>query len=136
MFKIRRNTFETNSSSTHSITMCSKCDYDRWCKENLYLCDIRDWRREKLMEKFSKLKNKNNMFFTKDEVKDILKFIDSDVDFDNMDNETFDEYASDSDFYSCDRYNEISEDFEWFEDTYITEGGEEVIAFGYYGYDG
>lgn len=30
MKQIRRNVFETNSSSTHSITMCMKSDYDRW----------------------------------------------------------------------------------------------------------
>ena len=28
--QIRRGVFETNSSSTHSITMCMKSDYDRW----------------------------------------------------------------------------------------------------------
>lgn len=27
---IRRSVFETNSSSTHSITMCLKEDYDKW----------------------------------------------------------------------------------------------------------
>ena len=30
MKQIRRNVFETNSSSTHSITMCMKSDYDKW----------------------------------------------------------------------------------------------------------
>ena len=30
MRQIRRNVFETNSSSTHSITMCMQSDYDKW----------------------------------------------------------------------------------------------------------
>ena len=30
MRQIRRNVFETNSSSTHSITMCMKSDFDKW----------------------------------------------------------------------------------------------------------
>lgn len=30
MKTIRRHVFETNSSSTHSITMCSKEDFDAW----------------------------------------------------------------------------------------------------------
>ena len=30
MRQIRRNVFETNSSSTHSITMCMESDYDKW----------------------------------------------------------------------------------------------------------
>lgn len=28
--QVRREVFETNSSSVHSITMCSKSDYDKW----------------------------------------------------------------------------------------------------------
>lgn len=30
MRQIRRNVFETNSSSTHSITMCIQSDFDKW----------------------------------------------------------------------------------------------------------
>lgn len=36
MRTIRRNIFETNSSSTHSITIMSKEDYERWKSEELY----------------------------------------------------------------------------------------------------
>lgn len=32
---IRRGVFETNSSSVHSIVMCSESDYDRWQKGEL-----------------------------------------------------------------------------------------------------
>ena len=35
MIQIRRNLFETNSSSTHSITMCTKSDYEKWGKGEL-----------------------------------------------------------------------------------------------------
>ena len=28
--QVRRGVFETNSSSVHSITMCTKSDYDKW----------------------------------------------------------------------------------------------------------
>ncbi len=30
MRQIRRNVFETNSSSTHSITICMKSEFDKW----------------------------------------------------------------------------------------------------------
>ena len=33
--QIRRGVFETNSSSTHSITMCSGEEYDKWCSGKL-----------------------------------------------------------------------------------------------------
>ena len=35
MRQIRKNVFETNSSSTHSITMCMKSDYDKWVSGEL-----------------------------------------------------------------------------------------------------
>lgn len=28
--QVRRNVFETNSSSVHSLTMCTQSDYDKW----------------------------------------------------------------------------------------------------------
>lgn len=36
MLKIRHNVFETNSSSTHSITMCTKDQYEQWKNGELY----------------------------------------------------------------------------------------------------
>lgn len=39
--QIRRGVFETNSSSVHSLTMCSKTDFDRWVDGEL-LYDIWD----------------------------------------------------------------------------------------------
>ena len=35
MRQIRRNVFETNSSSTHSITMCMRSDFDKWINGEL-----------------------------------------------------------------------------------------------------
>lgn len=39
--QVRREVFETNSSSTHSITMCMKSDYDRWNNGEIFL--YRKW---------------------------------------------------------------------------------------------
>ena len=35
MKQIRKNVFETNSSSTHSLTMCSEEEYEKWQREEL-----------------------------------------------------------------------------------------------------
>jgi len=40
--QIRRGVFETNSSSTHSITMCSEEEYERWRKGGLLFNCWRD----------------------------------------------------------------------------------------------
>jgi hypothetical protein len=37
MRQIRQSVFETNSSSTHSITIVSKEDYENWEKDNLFI---------------------------------------------------------------------------------------------------
>ena len=37
MIQIRRNVFETNSSSTHSITLCSVEDYNAWQEGKMYM---------------------------------------------------------------------------------------------------
>ncbi len=44
-FSVRRNVFETNSSSTHSITMCTESDYGKWKKGEL----IWDYDEDKLI---------------------------------------------------------------------------------------
>ena len=36
METIRKNCFETNSSSTHTLTMCMKSDYKKWENGELY----------------------------------------------------------------------------------------------------
>lgn len=35
MKTIRRSTFETNSSSTHSMTICTKSEYEKWMNGEL-----------------------------------------------------------------------------------------------------
>ena len=42
MKTIRRNVFETNSSSTHSITMCMESDYEKWKNGELYYLEDSD----------------------------------------------------------------------------------------------
>ena len=44
------------------------------------------------------------------------------------------QYLRDNEWYTCENYDD--EYLEWFDDTYTTPSGEEVVAFGLYGYDG
>lgn len=48
--QIRRGVFETNSSSVHSITMCTGSDFDRWTDGELLF-----WEDEKNLEQEKKL---------------------------------------------------------------------------------
>lgn len=95
---IRRGVFETNSSSTHSLTLVAKEDFDKWKKGELL---------------FAKYEED---FKTPEEVAKLEEY-------DRNDYETYSEY-----------YDNIC--LETFESTFTTKSGDEVIAFGAYGYDG
>lgn len=116
---IRKGVFETNSSSTHSITMCSKEDYDKWeCGEVFY---------------------SDGGFVSKEEaikeLKNNKRFNNRNPDFDFTDEEAVNEALDDNGYQSSKQYFE-DEYLEGFEDTYTTKSGEVIIAFGKYGYDG
>jgi hypothetical protein len=114
---IRRGVFETNSSSTHSITMCSKEDYDKWEKGEI-LFD-RD----------------EGQFITKEEAIQKLKNDKYYKNLDFNDEEDINEVFGELNIYTSEEYFD-DEFLENFEHTYITKNGETIVAFGKYGYDG
>lgn len=128
MKTIRQGCFETNSSSTHSITLCMENEFEKWKNGELY------WNRwdEKLVPKeevekeFAKIReefiSENPGFDENDEEwqEELKKYI-------NEDGKT---YYSYEDFNNYD-YME----YETYENSFKTPNGEKVIAFGYYGQD-
>lgn len=127
--QIRRGVFETNSSSTHSITMCLKSDYDRWEKDGLLLYSGSGWCCP------DNNKPKKGSFYTKEECINFLKLSkyppDKDTDWNNE--ERCVEIFRDNDFHDYDDNNEY---LEGFYKEFTTPSGEVVVAFGEYGYEG
>ena len=127
MKTVRLGTFETNSSSTHSITMCMESDYEKWKNGEMY------WHRW------------NDELVSKEEVeKEIAKlrekFIANNPDFDENDEEwqeELEEYINeDKMYYTYEEFNDYDYmEYETFEDTFETPQGEKVVSFGYYGQD-
>ena len=121
MRTIRLGTFETNSSSTHSITMCMESDFLKWKNGEMY------WNRW------------NDELVSKEEVeKEFLKentgVSKEDTDF----KDKFEEYLNDYDktYYTYEEFNDYNYiEYETFESTYETPNGEKVVSFGYYGND-
>lgn len=107
MKQIRSQVFETNSSSTHSITICTEGEYELWKRGEMY------WSR------YSK------KFVSKEEVEEEFKKSRLD-DFDN--------YLYKEGLYTFDHYDDIA--METYEEHYQTKSGDKIVAFGYYGYDG
>lgn len=120
--QIRRGVFETNSSSTHSITMCSGEEYDKWCSGNLlfWVGKKKFGTKEDIIEELKELTRWDNS----------LMYPDVNWDDDSVVADIFDsEEIQTSDEFFDDEY------LETFEDTYHTSNGEEVVAFGKFGYD-
>lgn len=142
MLQIRKNVFETNSSSTHSITMCSQDEYDAWMKGDVLLND--GWWGKDNTSEF-----KNKKFVTRAEAEDIIrkdpfyneekdgdlsKVPDNDLAKGHYDYETKSYVGFDYGFYTFDNYM-VNEYLEWFEEEYTTPSGDTVVAFGLYGTD-
>ena len=128
MIQIRNNVFETNSSSTNSLVMCTKSDYVEFAKGTKYYVDCYN-----APEKF--------MTF-----EDIIEWM---TDTNKLDSDAVEElrsmytkkdldgvadYLRDYDIYTADTYDD--NDYEDFYEEFTTPGGETVVTFGYYGYSG
>ena len=122
--QVRYGVFETNSSSTHSLTMMMKKDYERWQKEKLYLFD--GWPSEWNNGDAPLLK----ALYTKNEATEFMKKNKYYHDVDVIDDELFKEAG----FISSD--DEGNYYLESFYQEFTTPSGETIVAFGEYGYDG
>ena len=127
MKTIRQGCFETNSSSTHSITLCMESEFEKWKNGELY------WNRwdEKLVSKeevekeFAKIRE---------------EFISENPGFDENDEEWQEELEKyineDKMYYTYEEFNDYDYiEYETFVDTFETPQGEKVVSFGYYGQD-
>lgn len=127
MRQIRRNVFETNSSSTHSITMCNANEYDDWKNGKVYFND--SWI-------YGTSEYQNKSFVTKEEIVDIYNKCNYEDTLD-INDPNFEEFVLDHDFYTYEDYwDQKGNYYDMFHKDYTTPSGDEVVAFGYYGYDG
>ena len=125
MLQVRQGVFETNSSSTHSITFASQSDFDKWENGEVYLNE--GW--------WSGSTNpiKDNTFITKDEA--ILLVMTSNYPPESIPEEPDELFADEYGIYSYEKF--LSNSYlETYEEHYTSEHGDDIVAFGYYGYDG
>ena len=110
MIKIRRGVFETNSSSTHSLTMCNDDVYDKWMSGELYWCS---WD-----QTFASKKDILAEYIASSDLDKALAVmllhcdtsdVDKNVLQDAMDD--FDDFCADNGYYTFDRYFSCSFDY-------------------------
>ena len=121
--QIRRGVYETNSSSCHSLTMCSEEEYSKWCSGKLlFWVDKKKFgTKEDIIEELKELTRWDNSLMYPDVNWDDDSVV-ADI-FDSEEIQTSDEFFND-------------EYLEMFEETYTTPNNEKIIAFGKYGYKG
>lgn len=115
--QIRAGVFETNSSSTHTLSIMPRKDYERWKSEGLYLSGSKIYTKEEVI---NELRKHDEKFGYKPQ--------------DYSDEDTFD----DARMYDYKMYDEWRDDgyLEIYVKDYTTESGDEIVVFGKYGYDG
>ena len=130
MKQVRSNTFETNSSSTHSICMCTKDQYNGWAS---------DWDsleadsvlysncKEKLVTVEEAIKDVNSY-------REVVKLSDV-IDVNSPEHDDAIESLRDGGYMTCNDFDN-NNDNESYYDEFVTPGGETVVAFGDYGWDG
>lgn len=134
--QIRRNVFETNSSSTHSLTMCSEKEFESWKNGDLLF----DYWDEIFVEKNDLTDEQKNDAKENYEYKKIDFWKDWNDLTEEEKNKWYKKYAEENNLKNrhCHTYDEWMDDdyLEYFINKYTTEGGEKIVAFGKYGYDG
>lgn len=101
---IRQGVFETNSSSMHSLCICSADDYDKW-KNGELLYDLYN---EALIEDSDEIQQERKECKEKG-------------------------YANG--YMNYNEYSDYTSYLEVYEEFYKSKSGDDIVAFGYYGYN-
>ena len=124
MRQIRKAIFETNSSSVHSLTMCSKSEYDAWINGELLLNE--GW--------FDYPYDKQ--WLTREEAEAAVEEDRRKYALKEVGHEITDEILREHEIYTSQVWDDHFGDYyETFEAEHTASNGEAIIAFGYFGYD-
>ena len=134
--QIRRGVYETNSSSTHSLTMCSEEEFEQW-KNGELLFD--EWGYESFV-KANSLSDDDKKYAAQDYENNKDEFSKDWSDLSESAKEKYyTKYAKENNIVDEDAktYEEWQySSLETFVDRYTSKSGDKIVAFGEYGYDG
>ena len=116
MKKIRFSVFETNSSTTHTLTVVPKENFEAWQNGELFFDEesetlITEEESRKLYEEYVENRKKRN-----------------------WDYDSFEEYREDN-FRTYEEWEDYDDYLETFEKEYVSKSGDEIVIFGKYGSD-
>lgn len=133
--QIRRGVFETNSSSTHSLTMCSEEEFEAWKRgevlfqeygEENFISATKLSEHDKKMAQEDYEENKDDFQkdwndLSEDTKQKYYTIYAKENDIIDEDAKTYDQYMHDG-------------DLETFVQRYTSKNGDKIVAFGEYGY--
>lgn len=133
--QVRLGVFETNSSSTHSLTMCSEEEFEAWKRGEVL---FREYGKENFISA-TKLSENDIKMAQEDyeENKDDFQKDWNDLSEDAK-QKYYTKYAKENDIIDEDAktYDQYMHDgdLETFVQTYTSKSGDKIVAFGEYGY--
>ena len=133
--QVRLGVFETNSSSTHSLTMCSEEEFEAWKRGEVL---FREYGKENFISA-TKLSENDKKMAQEDyeENKDDFQKDWNDLSEDAK-QKYYTKYAKENDIIDEDAktYDQYMHDgdLETFVQTYTSKSGDKIVAFGEYGY--
>ena len=129
MLQIRRNIFETNSSSTHAIIICPESDYERLGRGEIMIAgDESGYSTDSFIDRSAAIRILHERY-EEDPDKFLREYgVES---FEECSEEVLDDILADEWIaYTLDTYGK---DLETYEEFYTTEHGDKIVVFGYYG---
>lgn len=119
MRQVRSSVFETNSSSVHTLTICTEDEYGLYTDGELLHCRC-DW-------VLKGTKYEGRKFVTREEAAEIEKEYRYAYDDKSIEESVHDDFEF---------YDDEDEYLECYEEHFVTPSGDKMVAFGRYGYDG
>lgn len=150
MLLIRNGVFETNSSSTHCLSMCEKSEFEKWVNGELYYDEDSDSfvddnvRNKEIKEKIilHLCEYEDEKYKYKDKIYSNPEDMYTEENLEEITQEQIDDYLKYRDLWgiplSYEEWEANVENSNYIE-LYLekeTSNGNKVVAFGYYGYDG
>lgn len=135
--QIRRCVFETNSSSTHSLTMCDEETFEKWKSGDLMFDEYAGEFIDSVPELSDEQKNEAKDYYESSMEKYWKQWNDL---TDLEKEEWYGKYSIKEGITPEDAvtyYQFMNEEYlESFVDRYTTKSGDKIVAFGQYGYNG
>lgn len=148
MLLIRNGVFETNSSSTHCLSMCEMSEFEKWVNGELYYDEDSDsfvddnTKNKKIKEKiiFDLCEyTTDKKYKYKDKIYSNSKDMYTEENLKGITQEQIDDYLDYGEIplsYKEWEANIEDRNYESFYQEKEISNGDKVVAFGYYGYDG